>query len=106
LAEKSEDPAKMQQVLEQKNAAMDKAGVEFIENKEQEAAKIKAKYDELAKNIKIDSKSLISALLVRKKEVSSFQFNSGSKISKNKSRLPPQPAARNHNSPQVKYKRP
>lgn len=62
----------MQQVLEQKSAAMDKAGVEFNENKEQEAAKIKAKYDELAKNIKIDSKSLISALLVRKKEVSSF----------------------------------
>lgn len=69
LAEKADDSAKMQQVMEQKNAAMDKAGAEFMESKEEEAAKIKAKYDELAKNIKIDSKSLISALL-RKKEVS------------------------------------
>jgi len=55
--------------LEQKSAAMDKAGLEFNERREEEAAKIKAKFDELAKSIKIDSKGLISALL-RKKEVS------------------------------------
>jgi hypothetical protein len=48
---------------------MDKAGLEFNERREEEAAKIKAKFDELAKSIKIDSKGLISALL-RKKEVS------------------------------------
>lgn len=55
--------------MEQKSAAMDKAGLEFNERREEEAAKIKAKFDELAKSIKIDSKGLISALL-RKKEVS------------------------------------
>jgi hypothetical protein len=68
LAEKAEDPSKLTQVMEQKSAAMDKAELEFNDRKEQEAAKIKEKYDELAKSIKIDSKGLISALL-RKKDV-------------------------------------
>lgn len=71
IAEKAEDPAKLTAVMEQQSAAMDKAEAEFSERKEAEAAKIKAKYDELAKSIKIDSKGLISALL-RKKEVSLF----------------------------------
>jgi hypothetical protein len=60
---------------------MDKAELEFNEQKEQEAAKIKAKYDELAKNIKIDSKGLISALL-RKREVSNSNLLSLLQIAK------------------------
>lgn len=69
IAEKAEDPSKLTAVMEQKSAALDKAEAEFNEKMEVEVAKIKAKYDELAKSIKIDSKGLISALL-RKKEVS------------------------------------
>ena len=56
--------------MEQKSAAMDKSEQEYIERKEAEASKIKAKYDELAKSIKIDSKGLISALLRKKDGVS------------------------------------
>ena len=67
--------------MEQKSAAMDKAGLEFNERREEEAAKIKAKFDELAKSIKIDSKGLISALL-RKKEVSFVNLTKLLKIAK------------------------
>lgn len=49
---------------------MDKAEAEFNEKKEQAASKIKTRYDELARSIKIDSKSFISALLRRKDIVS------------------------------------
>jgi hypothetical protein len=47
---------------------MDKAEADFNEKKEQAASKIKTRYDELARSIKIDSKSFISALL-RKKDI-------------------------------------
>ena len=45
---------------------MDKAEMEFNEKKEIEAAAIKLQYDQLAEVVKIDSKSLISALLKKK----------------------------------------
>ncbi len=47
---------------------MDKAEADFNEKKEHAASKIKTRYDELARSIKIDSKSFISALL-RKKDI-------------------------------------
>lgn len=49
---------------------MEKAGAEFQEKQEQERERIKEKYDKQAKDVRIDSKALIQALLKNNKNVS------------------------------------